>query len=315
MTRRSLLLLIVLGILGAGEKGGKRTWAQNGVKLNTPILDGPSGRDSQPVLKPNLPGKPKPPLAKPTGLPIQRHFNSVENQRSGRGSTFQKFGNLQPVQGTAPVQAKNRQPEFRGSPQEVLTPNPEIPQFKRPRAGISSSPSVLMNQSAQGETIKERYSNGVVRVERQVILDSQKNYVNHGPWKYYLPSGRLSAQGFFQQGKKVGTWSRWITPTEVPLLKSALFKQFQSPFLTTFVYRDDEIDGIWKVVDSANRPVFEFSLKAGKRHSACTWFLPNGQKSQEVHYQEGLRQGEAQKWNAEGKLTEIRKYTEGHEIG
>src|SRR5262245_39606084 len=35
------------------------------------------------------------------------------------------------------------------------------------------------------EVVKDRYTSGKVRVERCVILDSDKNYVNHGAWKMF----------------------------------------------------------------------------------------------------------------------------------
>src|SRR5262245_2176489 len=38
------------------------------------------------------------------------------------------------------------------------------------------------------EVIRERYPDGKVRVERQVTLDADGNYVNHGPWKWYSSS-------------------------------------------------------------------------------------------------------------------------------
>jgi hypothetical protein len=37
--------------------------------------------------------------------------------------------------------------------------------------------------SSKVEVIKERYTDGNVKVEREVIRDAEDNYVNHGTWK------------------------------------------------------------------------------------------------------------------------------------
>lgn len=165
------------------------------------------------------------------------------------------------------------------------------------------------------EVIRERYNNGAVRIERQVILDQNQNYINHGQWRYYLPNGRVTAQAYFVNGKKSGAWSRWLTIKDTPVLRQLPFNQFQAPFLNTFHYQNDSLQGKWKLQDSANRTIFEIDLQEGKRNGACTWYFVNGQKFQEFHYQSGKLHGTFRKWNTQGKLTEDRKFVEGREIG
>ena len=60
------------------------------------------------------------------------------------------------------------------------------------------------------EVIRERYPDGKVKVERQVALDANGNYVNHGPWKLYSPSEVVVAEGQYDMGKRVGNWTRWL---------------------------------------------------------------------------------------------------------
>ena len=43
------------------------------------------------------------------------------------------------------------------------------------------------------ETFTERYPNGNVKIERQVTLDADGNYVNHGAWKMYNAAGKVVA--------------------------------------------------------------------------------------------------------------------------
>lgn len=146
-----------------------------------------------------------------------------------------------------------------------------------------------------------------------MVLDSQQNYVNHGYWKFYLPNGRVAAQAYFEHGKKIGAWSRWVTLKENPVLAQAPFNQFKQPFLTTFHYDNDQLQGAWKLTDSANRTVFEIHLRNGKRHSTCTWYLVNGQKFQEIQYDSGLIHGSFRQWNIQKQLVQDRKFDQGRE--
>lgn len=165
------------------------------------------------------------------------------------------------------------------------------------------------------EIVRERYKNGAIKTERQVILDAKKNYINHGPWRFYLPNGRVSGQAFFDQGKKTGTWSRWFTVAEAPVFRRAPFNQFQAPFLTTFQYEENVLHGVWKISDAAGRLMIEIPLNQGRRDSQCTWLLPNGKKFQEVDYKNGLMHGPFRRWNFQGKLVADRQFAEGREIG
>ena len=45
------------------------------------------------------------------------------------------------------------------------------------------------------QRVRERYPNGEVRVEREVLQDEDGNYVNHGAWKLFDSKGRLLAGG------------------------------------------------------------------------------------------------------------------------
>ena len=72
--------------------------------------------------------------------------------------------------------------------------------------GALDEESVSPGESSDdSEVIKERFSNGSVRVEREVTQDTAGIYVNHGMWKTWDERGTLVAQGEFQHGKRTGT--------------------------------------------------------------------------------------------------------------
>lgn len=325
--------------------------SQSGVKLSNPILNNQSGVKSN-LQSPRLsvpdnstsnfsaPSQPnRSPLkdshgsSKDSGSsrPVQRGFPQQNLAPQSRSKFNQNRQNSRPQSQFAPQQIPAQQrmaPQQQQTPQRQTppryplnqkmprfnVPSPRIPQANSPNPGTQQLPA-QSRDSNQPEVIRERYENGKLRVERQVIQNQQRDYINHGFWKFYLPNGRVSAQAYFDHGKKSGAWSRWVTPKEVAAFRAPPFNQFKAPFLTTFHYDNDELNGVWKVADSADRKMLEFNLKAGKRHSTCTWYLPNGQKYQEINYRDGLIHGPYMRWNLQGQLVENRKFEQGQEIG
>lgn len=184
--------------------------------------------------------------------------------------------------------------------------------------GVYSAPGSASNPDSTEpgtEIVRERYPDGKIRVERQVVLDDDSNYVNHGYWKHFLPDGQIAAEARFQRGIKTGVWFRWISEKETNLFRQPPYNQFRAPFLSRFQYDNDVLQGEWTLTDSANRTVFKINLVDGQRDSACVWYFNNGQKFQEIHYRQGLLHGPYLKWNTQGQLVENRKFVAGQEVG
>src|SRR5262249_9379461 len=85
-------------------------------------------------------------------------------------------------------------------------------------ADDSQAPAATASNSGEPETIRERYDDGKVRIERQVTLDADGNYVNHGEWKMYSHAGDVVAEGHYDMGKRIGTWTRWHGRQDCPEL-------------------------------------------------------------------------------------------------
>lgn len=96
------------------------------------------------------------------------------------------------------------------------------------------------SEGASGETIKERYDNGRVKIQREVIQDDNDNYVNHGAWTMFDPRGRKIAEGRFQHGERQGLWTRWLFPGDSKMLTQNPYKEFPSP---SFRKRSLKADG------------------------------------------------------------------------
>ncbi|MCE9556285.1 MAG: hypothetical protein K8T91_23290, partial [Planctomycetes bacterium] len=53
-----------------------------------------------------------------------------------------------------------------------------------PSVVTAAKPAVVADKS-DVEVVRERYPDGKIKVEREVIRDAEENYVNHGLWKMW----------------------------------------------------------------------------------------------------------------------------------
>lgn len=162
-----------------------------------------------------------------------------------------------------------------------------------------------------GEVIRERYTNGRVKIERTVTQDAEGNYVNHGKWTEWDDKGNKLATGQYHYGKQNGAWTRWYTKSEGQLFAGPLFKAFQPPMHSIVTLQDGEIHGTWTVFDARRMKACEWEFDHGVRHGKSTWFYPNGTTAQEVDYRHGFIDGKRTAWSMKGKLLGDESYIEG----
>ena len=91
-------------------------------------------------------------------------------------------------------------------------------------AEVKAEPGV----AGEVELVRERYLDGKVRIERQVTLNNDGNYVNHGAWKMYSPSGDVVAEGQYNFGERNGMWTRWNGRKDSPDAERVPVQGFQS---------------------------------------------------------------------------------------
>src|SRR3954453_13874223 len=113
-------------------------------------------------------------------------------------------------------------------------------------AEVKTEPGV----AGEVELVRERYNDGKVRVERQVTLNGDGNYVNHGAWKMYAPSGDVAAEGQYNFGERNGSWTRWSGRKDSPVLNQFPFKDFKAPFMSQATFNNGKLEGDWIITDS-----------------------------------------------------------------
>ncbi len=60
------------------------------------------------------------------------------------------------------------------------------------------------------ETVTERYPNGNIKIQRQVVKDAAENYVNQGTYTQYDLAGKVQKTGQFLNGKPQGKWTQTV---------------------------------------------------------------------------------------------------------
>jgi antitoxin component YwqK of YwqJK toxin-antitoxin module len=165
------------------------------------------------------------------------------------------------------------------------------------------------------ELVRERHPDGAVKTERQVTLDRDGNYVNHGAWKLFSAKGDVLAEGQYHFGRRVGLWTRWLTKNDSPIFNEAPFNQFKPPFMSQAQFTDGEMDGEWIITDSNDRKVNQVSLKMGQRHGTATTWLPNGKIHRQASYDLGVPTGDLLEADRKtGELKRVATFVEGRKI-
>ncbi len=165
------------------------------------------------------------------------------------------------------------------------------------------------------ETIKERYPDGTIKIERETTQDAQGNYINHGSWKMWDKAGNPVAQGEFRFGNRTGTWVRWYrTITEVDLLQKIPYRDFAGPFISQATFEHGQLHGTWNIYDGKKKKISQWSFVDGKRHGPSIWWFPNGKKMREIQYRDGQIDGQLIEMGSAGTVTSNLTYQEGRKL-
>ncbi len=166
-----------------------------------------------------------------------------------------------------------------------------------------------------GETIKERFPDGKVRIEREVTQDSAGNYLNHGTWKMWDQAGRVVAQGQYRYGNRTGTWIRWYrSVSEAPLLRAAPYKDFAGPFVSQATFENDKLNGFWTIYDGKLRKISQWRFVDGRRHGISNWWHANGRKMREIEFRDGDVDGHLIEWAPEGSVLKRESHQAGRKL-
>jgi antitoxin component YwqK of YwqJK toxin-antitoxin module len=173
----------------------------------------------------------------------------------------------------------------------------------------------IKNEAARdAEVIHVRYPNGRVKIERHVAINAVGRYVNHGDWRKWDATGSLVAAGQYDSGLRVGPWTQWFQRNDAPVLRTAPFDQFESPFVSRANFLNDEMDGEWIISDVRGRKCSRITFKDGKRNGPATLWLHDGRVFRNGCFLHGLPVGEFWELGSDAALTKTASYVAGAQI-
>jgi antitoxin component YwqK of YwqJK toxin-antitoxin module len=198
-------------------------------------------------------------------------------------------------------------------------------QLRVPQSFSSASSAAQLDEQHAGtlgvqaydevEVIRERYPDGKVKIERQVTLDADGNYVNHGPWKLYSPSEIIVAEGQYDMGRRVGSWTRWLGRNDSKVFAQQPLKSFKPPYASQATFSDGVMDGEWLVVDADNNKMLQISISSGKRNGLMITFLPTGKTFRQSSFDQGVPVGDVLEADSKtGELKRVATYIDGRRI-
>ena len=181
-------------------------------------------------------------------------------------------------------------------------------------AGDADKLAPAQEDEPELETIRERYPNRTVKIERSVSQDKNGNYVNNGPWRMWDQKGTLIAEGKYRHGQREGVWNRWYRASEVELLTKLPYNGFVGPFISQATFVDGKLDGNWTIYDSRQHKISQWEFVDGVRDGRFTWWFPNGHKMREIEYVEGDIDGQLIEWSIDGKVATKDTYQRGRKL-
>jgi len=144
--------------------------------------------------------------------------------------------------------------------------------------GSSSKPQGLaLAPKIDTETIRERFKDGKVHIERQVTLDGDQNYVTHGNFTEWSAKGDIVAIGTYEMGKRQGPWIKFYQAKDAALFSTQPYTRFKAPFQSSVEFKDDKMEGLWAITDADHRLVSKIQFVGGIRNGKAIWFHANGQ--------------------------------------
>lgn len=190
----------------------------------------------------------------------------------------------------------------------------QAPDTQQNPAESTRDASELLDPNAPIELIQERYESGSTKIEREMTLDREGNYVKHGKWVMYSESGEEIANGRFVANEREGGWKKTVNWGESPILNSLPYPEFEAPFTSTANFAAGKLDGTWTITDAKGRKASEWRYRQGKLHGKAKWHYPDGRIREEIDYDNGSIHGKWTIVDKDGQELESTTYQNGRKL-
>ena len=174
-----------------------------------------------------------------------------------------------------------------------LVSNGESPHGLKPAARTTKAG----NAAGTVEIREERYPNGRLKTQREVLVLRDGREVNHGVYNYWDAAGQKRSEKHFHNGQRHGPWSTWNA--DGSLREQSNYVLGKRVGTTTLWYGSGQKWSRVAYSDGVEEGIFS------------SWY-PSGGHQVECTFTEGRIVGEWTRWYESGAVREQRFYREGH---
>lgn len=164
------------------------------------------------------------------------------------------------------------------------------------------------------EIVTERYPDGRVSVERQVVLNDDEDFVNHGNFAAYARDGSILGTGQYDMGQKTGEWTRSFAKGECQAITPNDAKGFTPPFTSVAAFQNDHLHGDWSIADEKGRTVVHWQFENGQRHGQWSWFNADGTIREQMTFANNQIASDIVASEGKEKFKVIARYVDGREL-
>jgi antitoxin component YwqK of YwqJK toxin-antitoxin module len=206
----------------------------------------------------------------------------------------------------ASLLAQDRKSE-KGTAAETI----KIEPYKGPPVYLEENVEVAKPTVVTHETIRDKYPDGTMRIERELARYSDNNFAADGKYREFHPNGKPFIEGQFKEGRQQGEWTYYFDNGQVN--RKATYKDGK-PNGSWEVYRADGTlaakrsfkdgvrDGDWITYDATGKqPLTEEHYANGEPDGVWKTWFPNGQQRQHASFKNGKRDGLWTEWDEKGK--------------
>ncbi len=169
--------------------------------------------------------------------------------------------------------------------------------------------------------VEEKYADGTVRVQREVVKMSDDQIINNGRYTEFYPNGKKFAEGNYVDGAHDGQWSFWYDNGQ--LAKTVTFKNGQADgswevrradgtLQSKKGYKNNLREGAWVLYyDDGKTPKIEQNYVDSKLQGPRKTYYANGNVRQESNYKAGVIDGEVSEFNESGRKVAQATFVDG----
>jgi len=175
------------------------------------------------------------------------------------------------------------------------------------------------------ETLKEKYEDGKLRVEREVAHYSDNNFAADGNYREYHPNGKPFIEGKFKSGRQEGDWTYYYDNGQInrkstysggkPNGSWEVFRA-DGTLAAKRGFKDGFRDGEWITYDATGKqPLTEEHYVKGDEDGTWKVWFANGKLKQQATFKMGKREGTSSEWDETGKKILEAEYSDGKPNG